>query len=208
MKIDKEEYRIISREVDETIGNIVDEFNGAVGLFKNDKKFVRMRLLIAFSFAEVICGIFGKFYNLSLGNEDLMKKWFKDYCLNKENEVYEKHKYIKNLDENYFYKLRCSVIHAFTLPEQEGKNAIMFINGSELHSSIDKIDSGFTGLGLKTTIMSTDSIMALFTKGAENLLKEIFIDENNANSDNLNALKRINVEFYRRGAKHIELNKA
>ena len=207
MEINKEAYRVVFKEVDETIGNIFVEFQDAINLLKNDKKFLRMRLLIAFSFVEVISGVFDRYYNLNLGNEVLMKRWFKDYCLTKNNEVFQKHDYLKEIDEVYLYKLRCSIIHAFSLPEFEGKNAIMFVNGNESNKNLDKYKVGFTKLGMKPVIISADSLTALFVNGAENLVKEIFIDESKAKKEDLEALERISAEFFRRGAKHIDLNK-
>ncbi len=204
--MNKEEYRVIFKEVDETIGNIFTEFQDVITVLKNDGRFVRTRLLLAFSFAEVICGIFDKFYNLNLGNEDLMKKWFKEYCLTDKNQVYREHQDIKKLDENYFYKLRCSVVHAFALPEQEDKNAILFVNGNESHQNLDKFRKGFTEKGFKPMIISPDSITAFFIDGASNFCKEVFVNENIATVDNFNSLKRVRDEFYRRGAKHIKLS--
>ena len=202
-----EEYKKISKEVDETIAAIVEEFTDAINLFKNDGKFVRMRLLIAFSFAEVVCGIFDKYYNLNLGNTELMKKWLKEYCLIDVNDVYKNHPYFKKVDEEYLYQLRCSVIHAFALPEQKGKLAVMFPNGSETADNMKEIDRGFTKAGLNPVFISPDSLTQLFIRGFTGLHKNIFVSESILTTENYEGMKRIHKEFFRRGAKPVPLDK-
>ena len=91
------EHEKTRNEVDEIIADFMNEFNKTTSLLKKDNSLIRMRFLIAFSFVEVMCGIFDKFYCLNLGNENLMKRWFKEYCLTNKNDVYKKHKYFNKI---------------------------------------------------------------------------------------------------------------
>jgi len=202
-----EEYRKIAKEIDETIASIAEEFTNSINLFKNDIKFLRMRLLIAFSFAEVVCGIFDKYFDLKLGNKELMKKWFKEYCLIETNDVYKNHAYFKKIDEEYLYQLRCSIIHAFALPEQKGKLAVMFPNGAETADNMKKIDAGFTKEGFIPVFISPDSLTQIFIKGFIGLHKNIFVSEDALTKENYEGMERVHKEFFRRGAKPVPLTK-
>ncbi len=98
----KEEYEKIKIEVDSTLADIIEEFSIVTELLKTDTSLVRTKLLIAFSFLEVISGVFDKYYNLNLPNSSLLKKWIKEYCLVEKNEVYKNHQYLNKIDEEYF----------------------------------------------------------------------------------------------------------
>lgn len=196
-----EEYNRISSEVEKTIHDILDEFIQLTNLLKNNERFVRTRLLLAFSLAEVVCTMFDKFYNLNLPNEALMKKWFKEYCLNERNEVYKTHQYIKKIDENYLYSLRCSLVHAFSLPEHTGNLAIMFPNGEETAENMREIDDNFTRAGRTPVFISPDSLTRLFIVGAMSLHSEIFAQ----NPSDFDGMNRIYLEFNRRNGESIQL---
>lgn len=202
-----EEYRTISKEVDETIGSILQEYTDAINLFRNDGKFVRMRLLVSFSLAEVVCGIFCKYFNLGLGNDALMKKWFAEYCFVDSNVVYKEHLYLKKIDSEYLYQLRCSIVHAFALPEQKGTLTVMFVNGLETAENIKRIDAGFTKEEFTPVFISPDSLTQLFLKGFGLLHSKIFLPEGILTKENYDGMERVHKEFYRRGAKPINLNK-
>lgn len=202
------EYRKMTEEVDKTLADIVEEFSSSINLFKNDGKFLRMRLLIAFSFTEVVCVIFDKYYDLNLGNTELMKKWFKEYCFVETNDVFKNHPYFKKINEEYLYQLRCSIIHAFALPEKIGNLAVMFPNGDETSDNLQKIDKGFTEKGLIPVFISPDSITKLFLLGFKLLHENIFVPENMLTTENYLGMERIYKEFYRRGAKPIILKKS
>lgn len=195
----------IKVEIDKVIAGIVDEFNKTINVLKRDNSLVRMKLLIAFSFAEIMSGIYGKFYDLNLGNKDLMKRWFKAYCLTEKNEIFNKRLYIRKVDENYLYELRCSIMHAFALPEQKDNRAIMFLNGPETGEDIKEIDKKFTAAGFITVFISSDTLTALFLNGGICLTQEIFNSEEAASPQYFERLKKIHKEFYRRGAVPIPL---
>jgi hypothetical protein len=203
--MDIEEYKKIKHEIDETIASIFEEFSGAINLFKNNEGFMRMRLLIAFSFAEVVCGVFDKYFNLNLGPTLLMKKWFKEYCLTETNKVFKNHQYFKKIDEEYLYQLRCSIIHAFALPEYKKGFAVMFPNGIETAENMQKMDRGFTQAGIDPIFISSDSLMQLFLEGFVLLHAQIFVPENTLTDEDYKGMERIYKEFYRRGAKPIPL---
>ena len=90
-KMNKEKYEKIKNEVDAMLADSIEEFSAVTDLLKKDTTLSRTRLLIAFSFLEVISGIFDKYYNLNLPNSTLLKKWMKEYCLVQKNEVYKNH---------------------------------------------------------------------------------------------------------------------
>lgn len=200
-------YEETKREVDEIIARIMHEFNKTINLLRSDKSIVMMRLLVIFSFAEIMSGIFNKFYNLRLDQRELMKKWFKEYCLTDKNEIYKNHLYIKKIDEKYLYDLRCSVMHAFALPEQKNnKKAIMFPNGSETADNIKEMDKKWVKAGFDPVFISPDSLTTLFLKGGMNLVKEVLNPEESASSSDFEGLKRVRREFYRRGMVAIPLD--
>jgi len=199
------EYEKTRNEVDKIIVDFIDEFSKTINLLKKDNSLIRMRFLIAFSFTEVMCGIFDKYYNLNLGNEKLMKEWFQKYCLTNDNNVYKNHPYIRKIDERYLYKLRCSIIHAFALPEYEGKQAIMFPNGPETAKNIVEIDKRFSEAGFDPVFISPDSLTTLFIKGGMLLIKEVM---NSQSVKSAEGLLRVRKELHRRGAAPIPLKES
>lgn len=203
--MNRSEHEKLRSEVDEIIGYFMDEFNKTIKLLKNDNSLIRMRFLVAFSFAEVMCGIFDKFYCLNLGNENLMKKWFKEYCLTDKNDVYKKHKYFNKIDESYLYEFRCAIIHAFALPEQKDKRAIMFPNGPETAKNIVEIDKKFSEAGYDPIFISPDSLTGLFIKGGMFLIKEVLSIRS---VKSMKGLLRVRKELHRRGAAPIPLEES
>jgi hypothetical protein len=134
-----------------------------------------------------------------------MKRWFREYCLNDKNYLYITHAYLKKINEDYLYDLRCSIVHAFALPEYKGKFAVMIPNGVETALSMKKIHENFEKSGLDPVFISSDSLMSLFIKGFTLLHEQIFVHEDNVTSEVILGMKRIDQEFNRRGAKTIKL---
>jgi len=203
------EYEKALNDVDKVIAGTVAEFNTAINLLrKQAPELVRIRLVLAFMFAEMTCVNFDKFYNINLPPKELMKKWFDEYCLNTKNDVYKKQPYFNKIDTEYLYQLRCSLIHAFALPEPEkNKNiAVMFMDKGDAPQRAKEIGAKFTKAGHVPVFISPDSMTALILGGAIMLHKEIFVDGSEATQKNLEGLKRMLNEFQRRGACSISLD--
>lgn len=205
--MDKNKYKILVKEVDDRLAEIVEEFSGARSLLQDDQRFVKTRLLLAFSFLEVLCNLYNSFFNLGLGNRALLEKWIKEYCFTKKNNTYINHPYIGMLTEPHLYKFRNAVIHAFGLPEPENGISITSPNGSESTEIIKKMDEGFKNLGHSVAFVSADSLLQLFIDGFTIMHPEIFKDVAVATQSDLEGLERIVKEFGRRGARGISLDK-
>ncbi len=198
-------YKNILQEVDTNLTEILQEFSDSISILHNDERFVRTRLLIAFSLLEIICNLYNAYFNLSLSNQKLLEKWIKEYCLKDENPTYKRHAYMKSLTASHLYKFRNSIIHAFGLPEPENGLYITVPNGFETADVIKKMDENFRRLGHNIAFISADSLVRLFIDGFTLMYPEIFKDVTIANQDDLEGLERINKEFGRRGAKGIPL---
>ena len=202
---DKQKYQSVSKEIDERLGEIVQEFSDSRAVLQNDKRFVRTRLLLAFSFLEILCNLYNNYYGLNLTNRALLEDWLKKYCLTDKNRTFKAHPYLKMLTESHLYKFRNSIIHAFGLPEPENGISITSPNGVETSDVIKKMDSGFKKAGHTIAFISADSLVQLFIDGFTIMHPEIFKDVNVANQADLDGLERIAKEFVRRGAREIPL---
>jgi hypothetical protein len=203
--VDIGEYNKEFHEFDVAFADIMDEFSKAINTFKNNERFIRTRSLLAFSLMEVVCGIFNQYYDLRLENRALLKRWIKEYCLTDKNEGYTRNPYFKRIDEEYLYKFRNSIIHAFALPGPEGASAIMIPNGIETAENMQKLDQGFSRKGVTAIFISPDSLTGLVIKGAELLLQEMIVPDDKIDDIQFERIKRINAEFFRRGTKIVPL---
>lgn len=203
----KKKYTKIFNQVDIELVDMIEEFNATLNLIKEDKGLIRMRLLIAFSFLEVMCGIYNQYYNLGLADRRLLKQFMKNYCLNDKNQPYKNHHYLNKIDEYYLYNLRCSIVHAFALPEHkdEDKTCVLFINGDEEHEVIKEKDKEFSSQGFIPVFIDPDSLMRLFLRAGEMFFKEMKNKQENASKKDVDAISRVAKEFYRRGAKKIPI---
>ncbi len=200
--MNKDEYEKIKNEVDATLAEIIEEFSAVTELLKKDTTLVRTRLLIAFSFLEVISGIFDKYYGLNLTNALLLKKWMKEYCLVQKNEIYKNHPYLHKIDEEYLYILRNGIIHAFALPEPpDPKFAIVFPNGIETADNMRELENVLIKDGKIPVFISPDSLTNLFIQGSKILMEEMFVPFENTTPEKIEGLKRVQMEFHRRSAK-------
>ncbi|MGC9603192.1 MAG: hypothetical protein ABSF47_01830 [Minisyncoccia bacterium] len=202
----KEEYEKLLKEVDTRLAEIVDEMSAAIGTLKNDERFVRTRLLIAFSFSEIVCNLYNAYFNLGLANRQLMEKWFKEYCLTDKNPTYKKHHYLGMVDEAFMYKFRCAIVHTFGLPEPENGVSITVPNGIETSEVIKKMDEGFSKRGHKVAFISADSLTQLFIDGFTLMHPEVFKKVEVATQPDFDGLERISKEFERRGARGVPLD--
>jgi hypothetical protein len=203
--VDTKKYIELCREVDARLAEIVDEISAVIGALKNDKRFVRTRLLIAFSFLEILCNLYNSYYDLGLGNRALMEKWLKEYCLVDKNPTYKSHPYLKMIDAVHMYKFRCAIVHTYGLPEPEKGISITVPNGSETSSIIKKMDEGFLKIGHRVAFISADQLVKLFIDGFTIMHPEIFRDFGVATQNDLDGLERIYNEFGRRGARGVPL---
>jgi len=205
MNTTKEEYQNMVREIDIAIADIVDEFTQTTKLLNNNKDLIRIRLLVSFSLLEVLCTIFNQYYNHKLKDKALMKKFIKEYCLTDKNRDYKEHPYLNKIDEKYLYELRCSITHAFSLPEQKGSLAVSFLNGSENVPIIKKFEKGFENKGLNPVFISPDSLIKLFTKGGMILVEEMLPAVDNPTKEQFESVQRVYKEILRRGSKTIPI---
>ncbi len=205
MNINENEYKSIAHEVDLSLSKIFDEFSKAIKVLGNDEEFIRMRLLINFSFLEVISGIYNSYYDLSLSNKKLLMIWIENYCFTNKNEAFTNHSYLKNMTSKHLYKFRCSIVHAFALPEDESDVSIIICNGNESSESIKGLDLKFKQAGKEITFISPDSLTRLFVNGYMILHDEIFNTSSIVTLEQLNGIKRIRDEFTRRGAEYIPI---
>ncbi len=185
---------------------IVDEISAAIGVLKNDERFVRTRLLMAFSFSEILCNLYNAYFNLGLGNRQLMEKWFKEYCLTDKNPIYKNHPYLGMVDESFMYKFRCSIVHTFGLPEPENGVSITVPNGIETSDVIKDWDKKFSSVGHKVAFISADSLTQLFIDGFTLMHPEVFKKVEVATKADFDGLERISKEFERRGARGVPLD--
>lgn len=172
--MDAYKYKRLADDVDADLGAMVDEYNHAVLLLKNNEKTIRIRLLIAFSFLEVICNIYNSYFDLKLNNSAVLKKWMKDYCFTEENQIYKTHPYLHKVSEENLYKFRNSIFHAFGLPEPENGVSFTVPNGDETADVIQKMDAGFSRLGHSVVFVSADQLMHLFISGYRIMHPQIF----------------------------------
>jgi len=122
------------------------------------------------------------------------------------NEVYANHEHLKDIDDEYLYAFRCSVVHAFSLPEQKDEIALVVINGQESAFFRRKeLKEGLSKRGLVPVIVSVDSLTALITKGAIDLQHEIFVPFETLNENQVDGILRVHKELYRRGSATIPL---
>lgn len=206
MDVNKINYQDMVKEVDTVIADILNEFVETNELLNNNKNLVRIRILISFSLLEVLCVIFNQYYDLKLADRALLKKFIKDFCLTDKNEFYKNHPYLNRIDEGYLYELRCSITHAFALPEQKNNLAVTFPNGPENTSFIKEIEKGFKEKGLNPVFISPDSLLRLFLKGGMMLVTEMFPNIiNEPTKEQLEAIQRVYKEVLRRESKPIPL---
>lgn len=203
--MDENKYKELSKELDERLGEIFEEFSATRDVLQNDRRFVRTRLLISFSLLEVICNLYNIYFDLGLNNRALLQKWIKDYCLTDQNNTYKNHPYIKLLTEDHLYKFRNSIVHAFGLPEPENGLSITSPNGSESTEVIRKMDEGFKKLGHNVVFISADSLLQLFIDGFTLMHPSIFKDFHSATAADFQGLERVIKEFGRRGARGVPL---
>lgn len=206
--MDHAKYTELFKEVDARLAEIVDEFSATRQVLQNDQRFVRTRLLISFSFLEILCSLYNAYYDLKLSNRSLLEQWLEKYCLTTNNPTYKNHPYIKMLTKEHVYKFRNAIVHAFGLPEPENGISITSPNGSESSDIIKKMDEGFKSMGHSVAFVSADSLLQLFIDGYTLMHPEIFKDVNVANEIDLKGLERIVGEFGRRGARGVPLDKA
>ena len=204
MDIDK--YKNLFQEVDYRLTEIVEEFSATRAVLQNDQRFIKTRVLLAFSFLEVLCNLYNSYFNLGLANRALIEKWLQKYCLTYRNATYKTHPYMNMLTEAHLYKFRNAITHAFGLPEPENGISIATPNGSESSDSIKKMDEGFKKVGHTVAFISADSLLQLFIDGFTLMHPEIFKDDTQANQAGLEGLGRIVKEFGRRGARGIPLS--
>lgn len=203
--MDKIRYQQLSQEVDERLSEIVQEFNDSRAMLGNDKRVVRTRILLAFSFLEVICNIYNAYFNLGLANRQLLLKWIKEYCLDKKNSIYAKHLYLHMITDLHMYKFRNSIIHSFSLPEAENGISISTPNGLETSPIIQKMDVEFKKAGHSVAFISSDSLLQLFIEGYRMIHPDIFKGVAVANQSDLEGLERVAAEMERRGTRGIPL---
>lgn len=203
--MDQQKYKELFKEVDERFAEVVQEFSDSRNALNNDQRFIRTRLLMAFSFLEVICGLYNAYFDRQLENRALLKEWLEKYCVTDSNLVFKSHPYIRMLSVEQIYKFRNSIIHAFALPEPENNVSIMVPNGSESSEVIIKMDEGFRKLGHTVAFVSADSLLQLFLAGYTLMHPDIFKDLTIATQSDFDSLQRVVKEFGRRGARGIPL---
>lgn len=203
--MDKTKYKNLAEEIDQRFSEIAQEFNDSRSMLKNDGRVVRTRLLLAFSFLEVICNIYNIYFNLRLTNKSLLLKWIKEYCLDTKNRTYKAHLYLSRIDELHLYKFRNAIVHAFSLPEAENGVSITVPNGLETAPIIERLDVKFKKAGHIIAFISPDSLLQLFLDGFMIMYPEIFKNVSTATQSDLEGLERVANEFNRRGAHGISL---
>lgn len=201
------EYKKIADEVDAYVAAIVEEYNESIVTLRNNPKVVRIRMLIAFSFLEVLCNIYNSYFDLKLGNRELMRLWLREYCLNEKNRVYSVHPYLNLVDDEYMYSFRCSIVHALALPEpkSESKISICIPNGDETTEVIRKMDEGFKKVGHTVAFISADQMMKMIIEGYYLMHPLLYKVPTMATKTDFDSMKRVVDEFARRGAKPVPL---
>ncbi len=202
-----QDYKKISDEVDGTLAEIVQEYTDALSLIRNDRRVVRVRLLMAFSMMEVFCNIFNTYFNLGLGNRELMKRWIRDFCFAEVNESFKTHPYFHMLTDEHLYKFRNSIVHAFAIPEAENGVSILVPNGNESAEVIKNLDEGFKRLGHTVAFISPDGLTRVILDAYRIMHHAIFLNPNTVTQSDYDAIKRVADDFTRRGAKGIDLTK-
>lgn len=204
--VDIDEYVKIVAEVDEQISAIVDEYTVGLEKLKDEKKTTRLRVLVAFSFLEVMTNVYNIYFGLNLTNSRVIKEWLNRYCLFRGNSTFNENKYLRKISAEHMYKLRNSTVHAFALPEPESGLSILLINGDELDKSIDKMHKGFKDRGADVTFVAPSSLLKLFLDGYLLMHSEIYKPEAEITTVEFESMSRLREEFHRRGAKTIDLN--
>ena len=199
--MDIKRYEEVKKDVDDRLGEMVEEISGAIGVLRKDQQFVRVRALVAFSFLEIASNLYNAFYNRSLGGRPLLEEWMKKYCVIESNATYKTHPYLKLVNEKSLYKFRCAIVHAFGLPEPENGVSINMPNGSESTDVIRDWDEKFKKLGHTVAFISPDTLIKLFIDGFTLMHADVFKDASVATQADLDGLERISKEFARRGAR-------
>ncbi len=202
---EKNEYEKLCKEFDKRFSEVVEEFNEAVKRLGKETDLTRIRLLLAFSFLEIICKVYNRYYDLKLGNKALLEKWIKDYCLASKNSFYTSHPYLNRTTETHLYQFRCSIVHAFTMPAPESGTSIAVPNGDDTAPNIEAWDARLTGAGHRVAFISAGSLMKLFIKGAETLLHEMIVPPVSATTDNLAGMRRVANWLEVESARHVDI---
>ena len=163
--MNQEKYTTLFQEADSRLAEILTEFSDTREALQNDRRFVRTRLLLAFSFLEILCILYNAYYGLGFNNRALLEEWLEKYCLIDQNPTYRKHHYIKMLTNAHLYKFRNAIVHAFGFPEPENGISITSPIGLESSDNVRKMDEGFKSLGHSVAFVSADSLLQLFIDG-------------------------------------------
>lgn len=200
-----EKYKTVSGEVDEVLADIVNEMSRAIGSLDDEPLLVRTRLLIAFSFLEVVCNVFNAFLDLKLRNRALMEKWLKEFCLNDINPAFAAHPYARMVTPAHMYKFRNAIVHSFALPEPDGGITITVPTVNEMAESITAAHAAYRDAGQHVAFISAGGLMNIFTAGYQIMHVFLFKNPEIATKKDLEGLERVLIEFNKRGAKFMPL---
>ncbi len=203
---EQKEYKKLCEEFDERFSDVIEEFGEAAKRLGKETDLTRIRLLLAFSFLEIICKTYNQYYDLKLGNKALLEKWIKDYCLTSKNSFYSSHPYLNRTTETHLYQFRCSIVHAFTVPAPESGTSIAVPNGDDTAPNVTAWGARLVAAGHRVVFISAGSMMKLFIKGLETLFHEMMVSPAVATADNLAGMKRVAGWFETESMRKIDIS--
>jgi len=171
----------------------------------------RAKLVLCFTIMDVLAGFWEKYNDRTYASSSQKAQffdWANKFCLTAHNKAYAKTMMLQALTIENLYDLRCSIVHAYCLPEKR-EDTHMGILPNE--SSDEYIESFAKKLsekgGGKDIMLKPDYIHSMVMDGAELMLKEM-VHQIESNPDfHIEGVERIYQELQRRGAASIKLNK-
>lgn len=208
----KAEHELKENYVIDFMLNAILELNQ--GYAKNDKgqEFLpdRAKLVLDFTIMDVLASFWEKYNSKTYSNSSHKGSfcdWANQFCLVRKNKGYSSINMLQKLNDENLYDLRCSIVHAYCLPQKRDDTHI----GILPNDCSDKLINSFAkGLSEKSDeddiILKPDYINTMIIKGAKLMIKEMTHQIDSNPDFHIEGINRIYEELQRRGASLIPLD--
>ena len=172
---------------------------------------VRMQMIAAFTFFEVLSNFWECYINRHRGPNERLTDWFKTFCETNNNETYKTNAYFKNLGVEPILDLRHSMVHFFGLSPQRPDKQIALGSSHMDKETFEKYEKGFKG---DVAVFKPTQFYELFQKGGLLMIEKMLDNIHSSNKDenkkweHIEGINRIFEKFKSEGAMQIVIPKS
>lgn len=182
---------------------------------KSDQLPARIQLIIAFSVLDTMATYWDLYLNSTpTNNPDKIKLWVNTFCSVIENVEFRKHpNWNRKISGESIYRLRCSVVHFFALPEPIDDWHFGLSPSDFTAESMATEEAKYHELGIELLLIKPQEIYILIKEGAILMLDEWRKTINASQNDSskkkeyIEGIERVYKKFSKEGAIKIPLKR-